>query len=99
MHGRYGGVSYRCVPIPLRNPSNENVFEELTRTPAGSAVHMAPEPRLESQAGIGEDLRVEVAPVVDDDHNRRAAAKSSGRACERQRDARAVLRQRRAARS
>ena len=72
----------RNVTVPdgsslTRDPTrarDQHVLEELAGAPAGAAVHVAPEPRLQPQPGALEDLREEVAPVVDDDQHGRAAA-------------------------
>lgn len=53
-------------------PRDEDRLEVLARAAAGAAVDVALEPLLEAQAGAVEDLRVEVAAVVDDDADRRA---------------------------
>ena len=46
---------------------DEHVLEELARAAARAPVHVPAEALVEPQAGALEDLRVEVAPVVDDD--------------------------------
>src|SRR6478735_8480655 len=54
----------------LRSPGDQNVFEVLARPPAGAAVDVAAEPFLELKTGSREDLRIQVAAVVDDDEDR-----------------------------
>ena len=50
--------------------THDHVFEELAGTAAGSAVDVAPIARLDLEAGALEDLRIELAAVVDHDHDR-----------------------------
>src|SRR5947208_14469916 len=49
---------------------DEDVLEELPRPATGAAVHVAARALIEPQARTGEDLRIEVAAVVDDDQHR-----------------------------
>jgi hypothetical protein len=58
----------------LDGARDEDVLEVLARPPAGAPVDVAAVTRLESKAGAREDVRVEVAPVVDDDQHRRIRA-------------------------
>ena len=50
---------------------NEDVLEVLARPPARAPVDVPAEARLEVEPGAFEDLRIEVAPVVDDDEHGR----------------------------
>ena len=52
-----------------RLASDDHVLEELTGAAAGSPVDVPPVARLDLQARPLEDLRVEVAAVVDHDHD------------------------------
>src|SRR3954447_20895058 len=49
---------------------DEHVLEVLARPPAGAPVDMPAQPGLEPEASAIEDLRIEVAPVVDNDEDR-----------------------------
>src|SRR5262245_23526349 len=52
--------------------TDQNRLEVLPRAPAGPAVHVALESIREPQTAAAEDLRIEVAAIVDDDEHRRA---------------------------
>ena len=56
---------------------DEHVLVVLAGAPAGAAVHVPAQPLVELEPGALEDLRVEVAAVVDDDEHaaRRARAR------------------------
>jgi hypothetical protein len=58
---------------------NEDVLEVLARAPAGAAVDVPTEALLELEAGAREDLRIEVAPVVDHDEDGRSPPELHGR--------------------
>ena len=51
---------------------DDHVLEELAGATAGAAVDVAPVARLDRQAGALEDLGIELAAVVDHDHDPRA---------------------------
>ena len=50
---------------------DQDVLEVLARPPACAPVDVAAQPSLELQVGSLEDLRIEIAPIVDDDEHRR----------------------------
>ena len=75
---------------------DQHVLEVLAGAAAGAAVHVPAQPRLEPQPGPVEDLRVEVAAVVDDDEHRRARPQRRRGVRERGRDPGAVRLDRRA---
>src|SRR6478735_12070241 len=79
----------------LRSPGDQNVFEVLARPPAGAAVDVAAEPFLELKTGSREDLRIQVAAVVDDDEDRGSLPELHRRPREYRGDAVAVRLQRR----
>jgi hypothetical protein len=57
------------VPKALRAARDEHVLEVLAGAAPGAAVHVALVLLLELEAGTLEDLRIEVAAIVDDDHH------------------------------
>ena len=57
-------------------PGDQHVLEELACPPAGTAVHVASIALFEPQSGPLQDRRVELAPVVDHDHDRRSRLQS-----------------------
>ena len=65
-HRRHGAGSAALLVLA----SDDHVLVELAGTAPGSPVHVPPVPRLDPQAGSLEDLGIEVAPVVDHDHDR-----------------------------
>src|SRR4029079_18701879 len=69
---------------------DEDILEVLPCPPAGAAVDVPAEPRLEPEARAREDLRVEIAPVVDDDEHRRVGTQSGRGPLEDRCDAGAV---------
>src|SRR2546425_3593161 len=69
---------------------DQDVFEELAGPPAGAPVDVPAQALLEAQARPVEDLRVEVAAVADDDHDRRAGTERLARTREYRRDPFAV---------
>src|SRR4051794_15488826 len=64
---------------PLRHAADQDVLEELAGAAARAAVHMARQALLELEARRLEQLRVEPARVVDDDHDGRARLELPGR--------------------
>ncbi len=58
-------------PAPGSLARDDHVFEVLPCAAAGTAIHVAPVAGLDREAGPVEDLGIELAPVVDDDHDRR----------------------------
>src|SRR5438105_6488688 len=71
---RYGAKVYDFVPSSSGDARDEHVFEVLARTPSGAAVHMTAQALVEAQPRTGEDLGIEVAPVVDDDEHGRTGS-------------------------
>ena len=69
------GVDYARPRTPvwraLGRSRDEDIFEVFARPPAGAPVDVAAEPSIELESGAREDLRVEVAPIVDDDEHGR----------------------------
>src|SRR5438034_1358550 len=74
------GVSRLCAAVAYRGSTrsarsrDEHVLVELAAASARPPIDVPPEALLEPQSGAGEDVGVEVAPVVDDDQDRTAAA-------------------------
>jgi hypothetical protein len=54
-----------------RSAGDEHVFEELARAPAGATIHVAAQALLQAQPRPLQNLWIEVAAVVHDDHHRR----------------------------
>src|ERR671919_1216374 len=75
-----------------KRPRDQDLFEVLALAAPRSAVHVAQVAVLEAQAGGRQDAVVEVAAVVDNDHDPAAAAKRCTGAGEDGRDAFAVAR-------
>src|SRR6476661_198475 len=71
----------RCARSVVRAPTqrrfdsarDQHVFEVLACASSGATVHMATQTLFETEAGPFEDLRIELAPIVDDDHDRGAS--------------------------
>src|SRR5579872_5761946 len=61
-------------PLAVSDPGEQDVLEELPRPAARAAVDVAAEAAFQAESGLLEDLRVEVAAVVDDDQDGSAAA-------------------------
>src|SRR5438105_10397406 len=53
----------------LLRPGDEHILEELAGATAGAAVDVAPVALLELEPGLLEDRGVEVAAVIDHDHD------------------------------
>jgi hypothetical protein len=58
----------------LVGTSDEHVFKEFSRAPTGAAVDVTPQAFFEAKPRPLEDLRVELAPVVDHDQHRCSGA-------------------------
>jgi len=61
------------MAIVRRLPRDQDLFEELARAPARAPIYVAAQSLLESEVRALEDLAVELATVVHDDHDGRAA--------------------------
>src|SRR5713226_6512139 len=98
----FGGkcrTSARKPPAPDSGGCDKHVLEELAGSATGTAVHVAAEALLEPQARPAENLRGEVAAVVDDDQDRSAGPERVAGALEHGHDPVAVRFDRGAARA
>ena len=66
--------------VGTRLAGDDHVLEELACATAGAAVDVAAVPSLDREPRAVEDLRIELAAVVDHDHDARAAAAATPRA-------------------
>src|SRR5712691_4764467 len=69
------------APAQADSARDQHVLEVLARTPAGPAIYVTTQTFFEPKACAFQDLRVELAAVVDDDHDR-AASSQDGRRIE-----------------
>ena len=60
-------MSFDGLALQLGGAAKQDVLEELARSPPGAPVDMSGDPPVENEAGVLENLRVEILRVVHDD--------------------------------
>ena len=67
-------VRVKVARVCVRSATTyQHVFEELTGAAAGATIHVPAQTFFETEAGALEDLREQIAAVVDHDDHRRPA--------------------------